>query len=188
MSRPLAQNRSPPFLRCQRSSNACPSASAARLESSKWFAKEVMREANVATARAARYQRVDEALEALGEFGPPWVIKADGLAAGKGVTVCDDVESARAAIVEAMESGRFGESGRRVVLVNPVMRVGLTTTKCGSKVAEACGRTTRGYPPDQEQRSEPAELLASEQQCSLSQQTPTCLDQRQARNFGGVRG
>ncbi|MGP4002956.1 phosphoribosylamine--glycine ligase [Streptomyces sp. 8N706] len=72
-----------------------PSAEAARLEGSKAFAKDVMAAANVPTARAyvcADAQEVDEALDA---FGPPYVVKDDGLAAGKGVVVTDDIEAAR---------------------------------------------------------------------------------------------
>ncbi|MGH9283326.1 MAG: phosphoribosylamine--glycine ligase, partial [Acidimicrobiales bacterium] len=52
----------------------------------------------------------------LDRVGAPIVVKADGLAAGKGVTVCEDAAAARAAIVDALQEGRFGEAGRRVVL------------------------------------------------------------------------
>ena len=93
-----------------------PSAEAARLESSKWFAKEVMREANVSTARAARYERVGDALAALGTFGPPWVIKADGLAAGKGVLVTESREEAESFLRSCFERARFGAAGLTVVL------------------------------------------------------------------------
>ncbi|RLL67657.1 phosphoribosylamine--glycine ligase [Streptomyces sp. Z26] len=73
-----------------------PSAEAARLEGSKAFAKEVMAAAGVPTARS--YVCVDDAEvdAALDAFGPPYVVKDDGLAAGKGVVVTDDVEAARA--------------------------------------------------------------------------------------------
>jgi phosphoribosylamine---glycine ligase len=93
-----------------------PSAAAARLESSKWFAKEVMREAKVPTARAARCQRADEARAALADFGPPWVIKADGLAAGKGVLVTESREEAESFLRECFERARFGAAGLTVVL------------------------------------------------------------------------
>lgn len=93
-----------------------PSAAAARLESSKWFAKEVMREAGVPTARAARHTRVAEAHAALASFGPPWVIKADGLAAGKGVLVSSSHAEATTFITDCLEGGRFGASGRAVVV------------------------------------------------------------------------
>jgi phosphoribosylamine--glycine ligase len=71
-----------------------PSAAAARLEGSKAFAKEVMAAAGVSTARARACATADEAAEALDAFGPPYVVKDDGLAAGKGVVVTDDREAA----------------------------------------------------------------------------------------------
>jgi len=67
-----------------------PSAAAARLEGSKAFAKEVMAAAGVPTARALVCTTPEEAARALDEFGPPYVVKNDGLAAGKGVVVTDD--------------------------------------------------------------------------------------------------
>jgi phosphoribosylamine--glycine ligase len=73
-----------------------PSAAAARLEGSKAFAKDVMAAANVPTARAHTCSTPDEAAAALDEFGPPYVVKDDGLAAGKGVVVTDDRATALA--------------------------------------------------------------------------------------------
>ncbi|QPP07923.1 phosphoribosylamine--glycine ligase [Streptomyces bathyalis] len=73
-----------------------PSAQAARLEGSKAFAKEVMAAAGVPTARSHLCTTPQEADEALDAFGPPYVVKDDGLAAGKGVVVTDDIEVARA--------------------------------------------------------------------------------------------
>jgi len=67
-----------------------PSAAAAQLEGSKAFAKEVMASAGVPTARAFVCTTLDEVVTALDEFGPPYVVKNDGLAAGKGVVVTDD--------------------------------------------------------------------------------------------------
>lgn len=71
-----------------------PSAAAARLESSKAFAKEVMAAADVPTARAHICTGIDDVAEALDSTGPPYVVKADGLAGGKGVVVDDDLEVA----------------------------------------------------------------------------------------------
>jgi phosphoribosylamine---glycine ligase len=88
----------------------------AMLEGSKSYAKRLMDERGIPTAAAAVFDRASDALHHLARVGAPLVVKADGLAAGKGVTVCEDAESARTAIVEAMEGGRFGEAGRRVVL------------------------------------------------------------------------
>src|SRR5262245_15319858 len=92
------------------------SRAAAQLESSKWFAKELMREANVPTPAAAEFHDLARARQALDRFGPPWVVKADGLAAGKGVLVSADRAEAEAFLRECLEGGRFGDSGRRVLL------------------------------------------------------------------------
>ena len=67
-----------------------PSAAAARIEGSKAFAKEVMAAAGVPTAAARLCETAEEVEAALDEFGPPYVVKDDGLAAGKGVVVTDD--------------------------------------------------------------------------------------------------
>ncbi|GAA2290468.1 phosphoribosylamine--glycine ligase [Streptomyces violaceusniger] len=80
-----------------------PSAEAARLEGSKAFAKDVMAAAGVPTARAYVCSSPAEVDEALDAFGPPYVVKDDGLAAGKGVVVTEDVEAARA---HALACGR----------------------------------------------------------------------------------
>ena len=71
-----------------------PSAAAAQLEGSKEFAKQVMHEAGVATAQSSYCVTVEEARTALEKFGAPYVVKDDGLAAGKGVVVTDDFEIA----------------------------------------------------------------------------------------------
>lgn len=95
-----------------------PSRYAARLESSKAFAKEFMARQVVPTARFRVCRSPDEALAAVdgAEFGFPVVVKADGLAAGKGVTVAPDRAAAERAVREAMVDGRFGEAGRCVVV------------------------------------------------------------------------
>lgn len=71
-----------------------PSKAAAQLEGSKAFAKRIMAEANVPTGRAAKVTNADEAARVLDEFGAPYVVKADGLAAGKGVLVTEDRDAA----------------------------------------------------------------------------------------------
>lgn len=73
-----------------------PDAAAAQLEGSKAFAKRIMEAANVPTGRATRAETLEETLRILDEFGPPFVVKADGLAAGKGVIVTDDRAAALA--------------------------------------------------------------------------------------------
>ncbi|MEP7054271.1 MAG: phosphoribosylamine--glycine ligase [Actinomycetota bacterium] len=81
-----------------------PSAAAARLEGSKAFAKEVMTAAGIPTAAASVHTTVDSALRQLKASAPPYVVKFDGLAAGKGVTVTDDIETARAAVRYSLRS------------------------------------------------------------------------------------
>jgi phosphoribosylamine--glycine ligase len=93
-----------------------PSKSAARLESSKIFAKGLMREQGIPTARADTFQRSDEALRFCDRLRFPVVIKADGLALGKGVIIAADHAAARSTIDEMINQGRFGEAGRRVVV------------------------------------------------------------------------
>jgi len=92
------------------------SRSAARLESSKWFAKELMREAGVPTPAAAAFTDTARALAALDGMPAPWVVKADGLAAGKGVLVTEDRGAAEAFVRACLDAGRFGDGGRRVLL------------------------------------------------------------------------
>jgi phosphoribosylamine--glycine ligase len=93
-----------------------PSAAAARIEGSKSFAKDVMAAAGVPTAAADVFTRPDKALAALDHFGPPWVVKADGLAAGKGVTVTEDRGAAADAVIAALIDGVHGDAGRTVLL------------------------------------------------------------------------
>src|SRR5687768_5102289 len=95
-----------------------PTRAAAALESSKSFAKEFMARHGIPTARFQVCDSAEAALAAIraGEFGFPVVIKADGLAAGKGVVIAEDLGTAEAAIQEAMVDRRFGDAGLRVVL------------------------------------------------------------------------
>ena len=93
-----------------------PSKAAARIESSKIFAKELMRKEGIPTARAGTFDRSDDAIRFCDELRSPIVIKADGLALGKGVVIAPDAESARSTIDEMMNQDRFGEAGRRVVV------------------------------------------------------------------------
>src|SRR5947208_6909089 len=93
-----------------------PTKAAARIESSKIFAKELMHQQGIPTAQAGTFERSDDALRFCDQLGFPIVIKANGLALGKGVVIASDVASARSAIDEMMNQGRFGEAGRRVVV------------------------------------------------------------------------
>jgi phosphoribosylamine--glycine ligase len=93
-----------------------PTAAAARIEGSKAFAKEVMAAAGVPTARSEVFSDPAAAVAALDRFDTPWVIKADGLAAGKGVTVTTDPAGAKAAIEAALVSRVHGDAGARILL------------------------------------------------------------------------
>jgi phosphoribosylamine--glycine ligase len=95
--------------RCAEAGIPCfgPSAAAARLEGSKAFAKEVMEAASVPTAAYSVVTDVEEGMEAISAY--PVVIKADGLAAGKGVVIAGSEDEARAALTEMLVEQRFGE-------------------------------------------------------------------------------
>ena len=95
-----------------------PTRGAAQLETSKAFAKDFMQRHGVPTARYRVCTSADAALSAIrsGEFGDALVVKADGLAAGKGVVVAPDRATAEAAVAAAMIDRSFGEAGSRVVL------------------------------------------------------------------------
>ena len=95
-----------------------PTAAAARLESSKAFAKAFMARHGVPTARFEVVDTIGAARDALrsGRFGFPVVLKADGLAAGKGVVIAPDLETAEAAVRDAMNDRRFGDAGLRLVI------------------------------------------------------------------------
>jgi phosphoribosylamine---glycine ligase len=93
-----------------------PTKSAARVEASKIFAKELMRGQGIPTAEARAFSDSDEAVRYCERLKFPVVIKADGLALGKGVIIAPDVDTARSAIDEMMNQARFGEAGRRIVI------------------------------------------------------------------------
>ena len=93
-----------------------PSAAAAQIEGSKAFAKSVMDAAGVPTARFTICDTVSAAHAAIAEADGNVVVKADGLAAGKGVVVCSSTAEAHAAVAAALVDGRFGASGRRVLI------------------------------------------------------------------------
>ncbi len=95
-----------------------PTAAAARLESSKGFAKAFMARHSIPTARFHIAASLDDALRVVrsGEFGMPVVLKADGLAAGKGVVIAADMAAAEDALLAAMRERRFGAAGDTVVI------------------------------------------------------------------------
>lgn len=93
-----------------------PSRLAAQLEGSKVFAKEFMLQYGVATARAVAVHSVKEVLGAVGSFTPPYVLKADGLAAGKGVVICKEVSQLEAVAQQFFEQKLFGPASEKALL------------------------------------------------------------------------
>ena len=94
-----------------------PSRAAAMLEGSKAFAKEFMAEFNIPTAAYREFSArdIDKAMRYLDQVKGPYVLKADGLAAGKGVLIINDIEEAKLSLKE-MFSGKFGDAGKKVVI------------------------------------------------------------------------
>lgn len=93
-----------------------PTKQAARLESSKIFSKEIMGRAKIPTPTAVPFDKESEALAYVEQQMMPVVIKADGLAQGKGVVIATTRDQARSAIVDFMEKAVFGEAGKRILI------------------------------------------------------------------------
>jgi phosphoribosylamine--glycine ligase len=93
-----------------------PTKEAAMLESSKVFAKEFMRKAGISTAEFATFFDADRAKDYIKSLDRPLVVKADGLAAGKGVIVCDSTQQAIDAVDKIMVGREFGAAGDKVVI------------------------------------------------------------------------
>ena len=93
-----------------------PDAAAARIEGSKAWAKQILGEAGVPAGRARAFTDANEAAAYLDELEAPFVVKADGLAAGKGVSISEDKAGAVAAIRDSLVRRRFGESGETVLI------------------------------------------------------------------------
>ena len=93
-----------------------PSSGAAQLEGSKSFTKDFLARHNIPTAFYETFTEVDPAIEYLNKIGAPIVVKADGLAAGKGVIVAMDLAEAEAAVRDMLAGNAFGEAGHRVVI------------------------------------------------------------------------
>jgi len=102
-----------------------PWADGARLEGSKAFMNELLAEAGVPTARFGVFTEVGPAVEFLRTLDGPWVVKTDGLAAGKGVLVTDSRDEAESDVAAKLSGDAFGSAGRRVVIEE-----GLTGTEC----------------------------------------------------------
>ncbi len=93
-----------------------PTRNAAKIESSKAFAKNLMMRQRIPTAEARTFESVQTALDYLERCSLPIVVKADGLAQGKGVVVARNAQDAKDAVVNMLEHGAFGDAGKRVVI------------------------------------------------------------------------
>ena len=93
-----------------------PTKAAAQIETSKVFAKNFMQRHNIPCARSVSFSSYIEAKEYLEQQTPPIVVKADGLAAGKGVTVAETIEQAQQALSNIMQARAFGSAGDRVLI------------------------------------------------------------------------
>jgi phosphoribosylamine--glycine ligase len=93
-----------------------PRADCAQLEGSKAFTKEFLKRHNIPTATYGTFTDVDQALAYLDEVGAPIVVKADGLAAGKGVILAETLDEAKSAVKDMLQGNQFGDAGSRVVI------------------------------------------------------------------------
>ena len=93
-----------------------PTRNAARLEASKIFSKEVMAQARIRTAHAKSFEKIEDALAYVEQQTLPVVIKADGLAQGKGVIIATTLDQARQAIIDSMEKAVFGQAGKQLLV------------------------------------------------------------------------
>lgn len=93
-----------------------PNKKCAQLEGSKAFSKEFMIKHNIPTAKYKEYTNLEEAISEIDSFGYPVVIKADGLAAGKGVVIPENREDAIATLKEMMSDKKFGAAGDKIVI------------------------------------------------------------------------
>src|SRR5690606_22278445 len=93
-----------------------PSREAAQLEGSKTFAKDFMKEFKVPTAPAVVVRSWDEIESKLNDFTPPYVLKADGLAAGKGVFICENVDELKSAAESLFVKKSLGDAGASALL------------------------------------------------------------------------
>lgn len=120
-----------------------PGSSGARIESSKWFAKDVMKTAGVPTADARRFETASSALSWMGDRVSDWVIKADGLAAGKGVFLPETLEEASSALDSILSS----PAGVRGLLVERRLK-----GREASVMAICCGTSAVVLPPSRDHK------------------------------------
>jgi len=131
-------------LRAQGTSVVGPGAAGARLEGSKAYLKEFLRAAHVPTARYGVFTSTRDASQFLGSMEPPYVVKTDGLAAGKGVLVTSDLDAAIADVEAKLSGAAFGAAGSTVVIEE-----GLVGEEC-SLLALCDGTRVRALLPAQD--------------------------------------
>ncbi len=124
-----------------------PSREAAQLEGSKAFAKEVMIAAGVPTGRSQTVGSVEEGMAAVAEFGLPVAVKADGLAAGKGVVIAQSADEARAALEAMIDEGVFGDAGRTVLVEEGLIGPEVSLLAISDGTAVARFPAARDYKP-----------------------------------------
>lgn len=124
-----------------------PGKKAAEIESSKSFAKRLMQRYNIPTAAGKAFTRFESARKYINKMPPPIVVKADGLAAGKGVMVCQSRESALDAVSQMMKEDSFGEAGRKVVIEECL------TGEEASFIAFTDGEHVLPLPPSQDHKA-----------------------------------
>ena len=158
-----------------------PDKEAARIEGSKSFAKELMERAGIATARGRTFREVAPAVAHMDALGPPYVVKADGLAAGKGVLVTRDRAEAARGIEERLVGGRFGDAGRNVVIEEFLDGEEL------SVIAFSDGRTVVPCPPAQDyKRARDGDEGANTGGMGSYSPVPTCSEELAAAVTGEV--
>lgn len=123
-----------------------PSKAAARLEASKMFAKEIMEKYGIPTARGRSFRDIDKAKTYVEKLGAPVVVKADGLAAGKGVFVCTTKDEAFDALDSMMKDDMFGDAGSLVVVEECL------TGEEASFIAFTDGKTVLPLPTSQDHK------------------------------------
>jgi phosphoribosylamine---glycine ligase len=123
-----------------------PTRNAARLEASKVFSKDVMAQAKIRTAHAKSFEKITDALAYVEQQTLPVVIKADGLAQGKGVIIATTQDQAKQAIIDSMEKAVFGQAGKQVLIEQFLDGEELTI------MAFTDGKTVVSMPPAQDHK------------------------------------
>ena len=118
-----------------------PNKSAAQIEASKAFAKELMHKYGIPTAKSATFDNYGDALDYIRKEGAPIVLKADGLALGKGVLICDTLKQAEEGLKEIMLDKAFGSAGNKIVIEECMQGLKYTPGEEVSVLAFTDGKT-----------------------------------------------